>query len=420
MKIVVLGAGIAGETTAFFLAERGHEVTVIDRQSEAAAECSFANGGQLSYSHAEPWATPSLLKKIPKWLLSKDSPLIFHPKPDIHLAKWLSAFMGNCRQSKVDETTRNVLRLALYSREKIKRVTERTKLDFCYMQTGTLHYFNNEQSLENNIKHAAFLNELGCPSEVLNRAECLEKEPALKNSPAPLAGGVFYPLDESGDVHEFTLRLAEASQKVASNIDYRYHTTVEKIHVEQGNITSIQTDKGEFKADAFVLAFGAYSSFFLRSLKLPAPIYPMKGYSLSIPLKGGEAAPSMSLTDQGNKIVYTRLCDKVRVAGTAEFAGYNHDIRPSRIATLKRMVLKSFPQLEANILEATEWACLRPSTPDGAPLLGKTPIENLYLNTGHGTLGWTLGVGSARIVADQIEGKTPEIDLTGLTMERYL
>lgn len=420
MKVVVLGAGIAGETTAFFLAERGHEVVVIDRQSEAAAECSFANGGQLSYSHAEPWATPSLLRKIPKWLISNDSPLIFHPKPDPHLLKWLSQFLLNCRQDKMEETTRNVLRLALYSRDKTRRVAARANVNFCYMQTGTLHFFSDQKSLESNIKQAEFLQSLGCPSEILDKQACLEKEPALANSSYPLAGGVFFPLDESGDVHEFTLKLAEASKRVANNIDYRYHTTVERLDVENGQITAVHTDQGEITADAYVLAFGAYSSFFLRKLKLPAPIYPMKGYSISIPVTGEEAAPSMSLTDQGNKIVYTRLCNKVRVAGTAEFAGYDHTIRSSRIATLKQMVRGSFPQLENALKDATEWACLRPSTADGAPLLGKTPIKNLFLNTGHGTLGWTLGVGSARIVADQIEGKAPEIDLTGLTMERYL
>jgi D-amino-acid dehydrogenase len=420
MKVAVLGAGVIGEATAFLLSERGHDVVVVDRQAEPAAECSFANGGQLSYSHVEPWASRGVLGKIPEWLWKNDSPLVVSPSFDIRMWRWMVAFLMCCTKEKAEATMKNMMRLSLYSREKTHRIVARSQVDFSYRQTGTLHIFDKQSALECNIKQAAFLKSLGCPSEILSVEQCMQKEPALVESPYKVAGGLFFPLDESGDVHEFALKLAEASQRLASNVEYHYHTSVTQLIVEQNAIKGVKTNKGLIEAHAYILALGADSCFFLRQVGLPAPIYPMKGYSLSIPVKGQKNVPEMSLTDQGNKIVYTRLGDVLRVAGTAEFAGYNRTISGARIATLKRMVARSFPWLESAMEEAKEWACLRPSTADGAPLLGKTPIGKLFLNTGHGTLGWTLAAGSARIVADHVEGKEAEIDLTGLTIGRYL
>lgn len=419
-KIAVLGAGIAGQTTAFLLASRGHEVTLVDRREATACECSFANGGQLSYSHAQPWATPQLLQKIPGWLLQPHSPLLFRTAPTRQLVTWLGRFVANCRQKKMHQTTASLLGLALYSREQMHQLIATLPLDFSYAKRGTLHFFSSEKSLEHHARHAQFLEKLGCPSQRLDRAASIAKEPALAHSDAPLAGGVFYPLDESGDVRAFARGLAEHAKQSGNPIDYHYNTAITSFRHENGTIKAIQTDQGEIEADRFIIALGASSYALLKHLHLPAPLYPMKGYSLSIALENAKDAPSICLTDEAHKLVYTRLNQHLRVAGTAEFAGYDASIRKERIASLKRMILTYFPHLEPQLQQAEAWAGLRPATPDGAPLIGRTPYRNLFLNTGHGTLGWTLAAGSATIVADLVEGKDSQIDLDGLALDRYM
>lgn len=417
MKITILGAGVIGVTTAYYLHKLGYEVTVIERNDVSAAECSFANGGQLSYSHAEPWATPSALRKIPKWLFSKDSPLVFHPSLDMAMWKWAVSFLKHCNDEKKEASTKHTLRLAMHSRECFAGIKGDTDIEFSYLDTGTVHTFRDEKSLAANIEQAEFQSKLGCDYEVLHtRADCEKKEPALKHAPADIIGGLYFPMDATGDVNEFTVNLSKYLKD--KSVKFIYGESVKDILTDDNKITGFVTDKNTYKADNFVVSAGAASPLLLRKIGVNVPIYPMKGYSLSINIDDMSKAPIAGITDQYNKIVYTRLKNVLRVAGTAEFAGYDNSVVTSRIATLKKMVKELFPNA-GDIESGRQWACLRPSTPEGTPILGKTSYENLYLNTGHGTLGWTLSCGSAKIVADIISGNKAEIDLTGLTLAKY-
>ncbi len=416
MKIIILGAGITGVTTAYLLAERGHEVTVLERQPGSAMETSFANGGQLSYSHAEPWANPAVLPKIMKWLFQKDSPLVMTPQPSISMWLWCFRFLLNCRPDKTKFNTQNTLRLALYSKKILTEIRERNNIDFNFLSTGILHIFKDERSMESAVEQArAQKLMMDCPYEILSYQQCIRKEPALVNTSEKIAGGVYFPIDESGDIHTFTKKLAAISASKGSGVSFYYNTKIERILTEDGKISGVKTSNDTFKADAYVVCMGSYSPLYLNKIGIKVPIYPMKGYSISIPCEGYNGAPKMSITDQQKKIVYSRLGDIVRVAGTAEFSGHNQVIKEERIENIKKAAMELFP-LGGDYDNISKWACLRPQTPQGTPLLGKTKYNNLFLNTGHGTLGWTLGPGSSQIVADIIENKQPEIDLTGLTL----
>lgn len=418
MKVIILGSGIIGVTSAYFLGKKGWDVTVIDRQFGSGEECSFANGGQLSFSHVEPWASPHVLPKIVKWLFQKDSPLVFRPKADPAMWSWIIKFLLNCNEKQSLECTKNMMRLSLYSKEHFNHVTKETNLTYTHLEKGTLHVFKNEASLQANLEQAKFQEKLGCNYEYLpDRKSCLEMAPSLTNSPKPIVGGIFFPIDESGDVHKFTVNLAKYCTDTF-NTKFLYNTTITELKKSKNKITGVITDKGEFTADNYVMSLGAYSPLLLKQVGIKAPIYPMKGYSISIPITNENAAPKTCITDQGNKIVYSRLDNILRVAGTAEFAGYNHKIRKERIETLKKMAKCLFADC-GDIDNAIPWACLRPSTPDGSPIIGTSPIDNLYLNTGQGTLGWTLSCGSAKVLVDIMDNKKPEIDLAGLTLERF-
>lgn len=418
MKITVFGAGIIGVTTAYYLHKQGHEVTVLERNESSGLECSFANGGQLSYSHAEPWATPASLKKVPKWLFSSDSPLVMHPSLDPHMWSWAISFFKHCKNEIKDASTKNTLRLALHSRDCFAEIIKETGIEFSYLQKGTLHIFRDNESLAANITQAEFQKKLGCPFQLLNsRAACEQIEPALKHSPLPIVGGIFFPIDATGDVYQFTHNLTKYLE--ARGVQFLYGRNVLHVLSEGDEISAVMTETGRLESDAFVVSMGAASPILLRKIGINAPIYPMKGYSISVEITDSEKAPTVGLTDQFNKIVYSRLGNIMRVAGTAEFAGYNNNIDPERINTLKRMVMQCFPDAGPLGNTVKEWACLRPSTPEGTPILGNTHYKNLFLNTGHGTLGWTLSCGSADIVANIISGKPQKVDLTGLTLAKY-
>lgn len=412
MKIIILGAGVIGVTTAYFLSRNGHEVTVIDRQSACAAECSFANGGQLSYSHVEPWANPAVIPNILKWLGKEDAPLVFRLRADYAMWKWGVQFLRAATHHQSMETTRHMLKLSLYSREVMHALSQEEPLAFDYAKKGILHIFHDQKSLDAEIKQAAFQKELGCESVLLSREECLQQEPALRHTDRPLIGGITFPLDEMGNAQLFTKHLAEICQS-RLGVKFLYETEITRITADADKVTAVHTNKGIFTADSYVMALGAASPLLARQIGVSLPIYPMKGYSISIPVVNEEGSPQTSLTDQTYKIVYSRLGDMVRVAGTAEFAGYDSGITESRIKPIVAAVKQLFPQLitEENSASITNWACLRPSTPSGMPLLGQRRYANLFLNTGHGTLGWTLACGSARVVADSVEGKQPGIDI---------
>lgn len=417
MHVIVMGAGVIGVTTAYYLRKKGYKVTVIERNGESAAECSYANGGQLSYCHAEPWASPDILPKIPYWLLHKNSPLVFRPKADINMWLWGIKFLLCCTKKKAHYTTTNMVRLALHSRSCFKQIDNDEKIEYSKKSTGTLHIFKNEKALKHNITQAKFQKTLGCDFNLLSsREECEKIEPALKYSPAKIVGGIHFPMDETGNVNEFTVNLSKLLQQ--RGVEFKYNTDIKSIIKDGSKITGIETDKGTLTADKYVMAMGAYSPLMLKKIGINVPIYPLKGYSISIKADNNKYAPNISITDQANKIVYSRLGDIVRVAGTAELAGYSDKIKKKRIKTTKKMAKSLFP-LCGDIANAEPWACLRPSTPDGAPIIGATKYENLYLNTGHGTLGWTLSCGSANIIANIVAGEKPLIDMTGLTIERF-
>lgn len=417
MKIAVLGAGVIGITTAYYLHKLGYEVTVIERNSESASECSHANGGQLSYSHAEPWANPTALRKIPKWLICKDSPLVFAPRLDLPMWRWAISFLMHCNKNTCKNTTTHTLRLALHSRDCFAAAIKDTAIDFSYLEKGTVHVFRNEQALEANIAQAEFQKTMGCDYEVLNsRKDCEAKEPALKYSPANIIGGIYFPMDATGDVHKFTENLSLWLKD--RGVTFLYGESVKAIDSNSTEITGFVTDTGVITADKYVIASGAPSPKLLQKIGINVPIYPMKGYSLSIEVKDESKAPISGVTDQYNKIVYSRLGNILRVAGTAEFAGYNDHTVPARLDTLRRMTKQLFPE-SGDINAASEWACLRPSTPEGTPIIGRTKYNNFYLNIGHGTLGWTLSCGSASILTNIIHNNSDEIDLTGLTLAKY-
>lgn len=418
MKIIILGAGIAGVSAAYFLAESGHEVHVVDREASSAMQTSFANGGQLSYSHAEPWANPGVLKKALPWVFKNDAPLLFRPKLDWHTLSWLTKFLGQCTEKKAIANTINTLRLGLYSRDVLNELAERTKVEFHYRHKGIAHIFKSQKSFDAGIEQAEFQVQHGAPYQTLTPEQCIELEPALKHIAPTLCGAVYYPDDESGDIHLFTQELAEM-EDTSGRVKFHYGTRVQYLHREGNKITGVQTSKGKMEGDIYVMAMGSYSYLHLRDIKINVPMYPMKGYSISVPVGDSVTeAPTVSITDQSEKIVYSRLGNILRAAGTAEFAGFNTEINRKRVRMLKRNVEKLFPNC-GDLSQATEWACLRPQMPDGGALIGKCKYENLILNTGHGSLGWTLGPGSSKIVADIIDGKEPEISLDGLTIDRF-
>lgn len=417
MKICVLGAGVLGVTSAYELARRGHEVTVIDRQPEAARECSFANGGQLSYSHSEPWANPYVFPKLFKWMFQEDAPLVLRFRADPHMIRWGMLFLLNCLPAKARKHSEIMLRLGLYSKKKMTELMADVPIDFNFIDKGILHVFSDAKEFEHAKKHAEYQYTLGCAETIMSKADCLAMEPALADSKRELVGGVYATIDSSGDIHTFTKGLA-AHIAAKYNVQFRYGTGVKSIHQQGNNISHVELESGEYLSgfDGYVMSLGAYSSVYLRQVGLYVPIYPMKGYSITFP--ANEHAPTVSITDTALKQVYSRLGDRIRLAGTAEFAGYNHDIRKVRVDPLIHGVKNLFPK--ADLSSIAEWACLRPSTPDGPPMLGATPLGNLYMNTGHGTLGWTQAAGSARLLADVIDRKPTEIPLTGLEIGRNL
>lgn len=414
MKILILGSGLLGVTTAYVLASRGHQVEILERQGKSGAETSYANGGQLSYSHAEPWANPGVLLKLPQWFLrGEESPLKFRLRADPAMIRWGLQFLRNCTTARAKQNCINMLRLGLYSRVKMQQLVKEAGISFDYSERGIVHIYGTQQDLDQAVHHAEFQARYGCDEKPLTREQVLALEPALKDTSRTIVGGIHAHLDGNGDAHEYCVQLTKLVQE-KYGVKVHYGVNIEGIETEGETITGVRTDKGNYTGDAYVVALGSYSPLYLHPLGIRLPIYPMKGYSITVPANGG--SPAISITDGTHKIVLSRLGDRLRVAGTAEFAGYDRVVVESRIAPIVKAARALLPKAHWDGEIAT-WACLRPSTPDGAPILGRTPYKGLYLNTGHGTLGWTQAAGSAYIVADIIENRTPEITLGGLTME---
>ena len=411
MRVVILGAGITGVTLAYELAARGHAVEVIEQEASAAQQTSFANGGQLSYSHAQPWANPGALLKAVQWMWRDDAPLKFRFNRDPYMIRWGLAFLRNCTQARSDRHTEIMLRLALYSRERLHDILQATHVHCDHGRTGILHIFSSEGALEKAMEQVRFQAQFGCVEHRLSWEECIQKEPALAHADKHFAGGIYAPDDESGDICTFTQNLANYCAEHLGVV-FRYNSTVQQLVCKGQSVSHIVTSTGDVQGDVYVNCLGAYSALLMRPLGVYLPIYPMKGYSMTF--SAWEDAPITSITDDEEKIVISRLGNRIRAAGTAEFAGYNTALDQKRLHLLEQVVAALFPHVQPQV--ESRWACIRPQTPDGPPIIGATPLKNLYLNTGHGTLGWTQSAGTATLVADIMEGNTPALPLTGLTL----
>ncbi|TVR83063.1 MAG: D-amino acid dehydrogenase [Rhodospirillales bacterium] len=417
MTVAVLGAGVVGVATAYYLARDGHAVTVVDRQPGPALEASFANGGQISANHATPWAGPATPWKALKWLGRTDAPLLLHLRADPALIAWLWRFLRNCTRARVRINIERALRVALYSRRKLAEIRGETGIHYDELSRGILHIFRDPAEYRAALAQVDLMNRLGCRRLVVDPDACVGIEPALAAARPRLIGGIFSPDDESGDAHAFTTRLAEVAASLG--VRFRYGAAVRRLIASEGRITDIALTDGErLQPDAVVLALGSQTPLLLRPLGLRLPVYPAKGYSVTIPVGGGRDAPTVSLIDDEVKMVYSRLGDRLRAAGTAEFAGYDDTVDQRRAGFLLAKTMELFPDC-GDPAEATFWAGLRPATPDGVPVLGPTPFGNLFLNTGHGTLGWTMACGAGRIVADLVAGRPPEVSLDGLDIDRF-
>ncbi len=416
MRVAILGSGVIGVSTAYYLAKGGHEVTVLDRQPEPALETSFANAGQVSPGYSAPWAGPGVPMKAVKWLLSKHSPLVVRPQLDPAQWVFILRMLRNCTAARYEINKSRMMRLANYSREVFQQLRADTGISYDDRTRGTLQLFRTEAQVASAKKDIAVLEQLNVPYEMLGPDGCVEAEPALRLVRDKIAGGLRLPLDETGDCFKFTQSLA----KIAENLGavFRYNTKITGLRAGNGTITAVETENGPEQADAYIVALASYSPQMLRPIGLRLPIYPVKGYSLTIPIDDPEGAPVSTIMDETYKVAVTRLGDRIRVAGTAELTGHDLSLRDARRDTVNHVVSDLFPT-GGDPAKAEFWAGLRPMTPDGTPLVGPTPIPNLYLNTGHGTLGWTMSCGSGRLLANVVSGEKPEISLDGLTLDRY-
>ena len=416
MNIIVLGSGVIGVTTAYYLAKAGHTVTVIDRQLQAGLETSFANAGEVSPGYAAPWAGPGVPMKALKWLLMRHSPLVVRPALDPHMWRWMVQMLANCNQRSYQTNKGRMVRLAEYSRDCLVQLRRDTGIAYDERSKGTLQLFRTHRQLDGACADIAVLEQFKVPFSLLDPAGCEAAEPALAHVRGKFVGGLRLPGDETGDCFTFTQRLAKMAEGLG--VTFRHGVDIVRLLDDGERIGGVVTSRGEFKADAFVLALGSYSPLLLRQVGIRIPVYPVKGYSLTMPIVDAQGAPESTVMDETFKVAITRLGGRIRVGGTAEIAGYDLTLRQARRATLAHSVGDLFP-LGGDIAQAKFWCGLRPMTPDGTPVLGPTPFRNLFLNTGHGTLGWTMACGSARVLADLVSGRQPEIGLDGLFMDRY-
>ncbi len=416
MQVVVLGAGVIGVSSAYYLAKAGHEVTVIERQVGPALETSFANAGEVSPGYSAPWAAPGLVWKALKWLFMPKRPLVIWPKLDPDMWIWGLRLLGNCTDARYELNKSRMMRLAEYSRDCLIALRADTGIEYDQRMQGTLQLFRTQKQLDGTAADIAVLKRFGVPFELLDPAGCIAVEPALGRVRQKFAGGLRLTGDETGDCFKYTNELAKLAE--AAGVKFRYGTEIRGLRVEGDRVGAVVLANGEIQADAYVLALGSYSPLLLSPAGISLPVYPVKGYSLTVPITDASGAPESTVMDETFKVAVTRLGDRIRVGGTAELTGYNLKLRESRRLTLEHVVTDLFPQ-GGDVSRASYWTGLRPMTPDGTPVIGPTKLRNLYLNTGHGTLGWTMAAGSGRVMADVISGRKPEVDLDGLTLARY-
>jgi len=415
MKVVVLGAGVIGVTSAYQLARAGHEVIVVDRQPGPALETSFANAGEVSFGYCSPWAAPGIPVKALKWLFMEHAPLILRPRLNMAMLSWLVQMLRNCTSARYALNKSRMLRLADYSRVSLAALREETGVAYDERMQGTLQLFRTQAQLDASAKDVKALAADGIPFEVLDPEGCIRVEPALRHVREKIVGGLLTPKDETGDCFKFTNALADKAE--ALGVRFRYGSIIRGLDVEAGRVKGVVTAHGKLEADAVVVALGSFSPLLVRPHGIRLPVYPVKGYSLTIPITDASRAPESTVMDETYKIAITRLGDRIRVGGMAEISGYTNDLGEPRRLTLEHSVTDLFPG--GDVSRASFWSGLRPMTPDGTPVIGPTRIAGLFLNTGHGTLGWTMSAGSARLISDLVSGKKPEIDATDLAVARY-
>ncbi len=416
MRVIILGGGVIGVTSAWWLAQAGHEVVVIDRQQGAALETSFANAGEVSPGYSTPWAGPHVPVKAIKWMLMKHGPLVVRPKLDYAMWRWIAQMLRNCTEKRYLLNKSRMVRLAEYSRDVLVQLRADTGITYDERAQGTLQLFRTQAQLDDIGDDVAVLKEGGVPFEVLDAAGCIRAEPALARVQGRYVGGLRLPGDETGDCHIFTQKLAAMAAE--KGVQFRYGTKIEGIEAEAGRVVGVRTPEERVSGDAYLVALGSYSPPILRRHGIDLPVYPVKGYSITVPITDPAGAPESTVMDETYKVAITRLGDRIRVGGTAEVAGFDLELRRGRQATLVNSVSDMFPD-GGDYANAKFWCGLRPMTPDGPPVIGKARYENLWLNTGHGTLGWTMACGSARVIADQISGRRPDIDTADLALSRY-
>ncbi|AYO84777.1 D-amino acid dehydrogenase [Methylobacterium brachiatum] len=416
MRVLVLGSGVVGVSSAYYLAKAGHEVTVIDRQPASGLETSFANAGQVSPGYSAPWAAPGIPVKAMKWLMMRHRPLVLWPSVEPRLYGWLARMLANCTEEAYTRNKGRMVRLAEYSRDVLRDLRVETGIAYDHRERGTLQLFRTRKQLDHVGDDTKVLDAYGVAYQVLDPAGCVAAEPALDRVKDKIVGGLRLTGDETGDAHLFTQRLAAICEGLG--VTFRYNVTVTGLQASGGRVTGVACGSEVLHADAYVAAMGSFTPALLRPLGLNLPIYPVKGYSLTLPVTDPEAAPVSTVMDETFKVGLTRLGDRIRVGGTAELAGFSQALRPPRRATLERCVHDLFPA-GGDLSRATFWTGLRPMTPDGTPIVGATRYDNLYTNTGHGTLGWTMACGSGRLLADLMSGRAPDIAHDDLAVSRY-
>jgi len=416
MKVLVLGGGVIGVSTAWQLARCGHQVTLLDRQAGPGLETSFANAGEVSPGYSAPWAGPGVPLKAVKWLLMQHRPLVIRPHLDPDLIRWGLAMLRNCTARRYRLNKARMVRLAEYSRDCLAALRRETGIQYDERMQGTLQLFRTQKQLDGSAADMAVLRDGGVAHALLDRAGCIVREPALARVADKFVGGLLLPGDETGDCYKFTRVLAGMAASLG--VEFRWSTPVERLLGDGNVVAGAVTAGATLAADAYVVALGSYSPLLLRPLGIRIPVYPVKGYSITVPIVDSAGAPESTVMDETHKVAVTRLGDRIRVGGTAELAGYTLKLHEARRRTLEHVVTDLFPG-GGDVARAEFWCGLRPMTPDGTPVVGPTPLKNLYLATGHGTLGWTMASGTARVISDLVSGRQPEIDLAGLTVARY-
>ena len=415
MRVIVLGSGVVGVTTAYYLARAGHDVTVVDRQPGPALETSFANAGQISPGYASPWAAPGIPLKAFKWLFQRHAPLAIQPDGTLFQLQWMWEMFRNCDAERYAVNKERMVRLAEYSRDCIRALRAETGIEYEGRQQGTLQLFRTQAQFDGAAKDIEVLKQAGVAFDLLTRDQLGNAEPALANVREKLVGGLRLPNDETGDCQLFTARLTQMARELG--VRFRFDTAIERLEIANGQVGGVVTDKGRMTADRYVLALGSYSRLLLQD-QFRVPVYPLKGYSITVPIVDAARAPVSTILDETYKIAVTRFDDRIRVGGMAEIAGYSKVLNPRRRETLEMVVGDLFPG-GGDLARATFWTGLRPMTPDSTPIVGASPLRNLFLNTGHGTLGWTMSCGSASVIADLVSGKVPAIQADDLAVFRY-